>query len=65
MRRLIRSQSVAVDGRCEKSLVIREGQIAGLDPPAICLLAELIPPHGMGLPGSYTTTPPSTLLPSP
>lgn len=32
--------------------MIREGQIAGLGLPAICRPARLIPPHGMGLPGS-------------
>lgn len=42
--------------RCEKRLVIREGQIVGLGPPAICRLAKLIPRHGRGLPGSYPTS---------
>lgn len=49
------------DERCEKRLVIREGQIVGLGPPAICRLAKLIPLHGMGLPGSYPTFHPPSL----
>lgn len=43
-------------GDVRKRPVIREGQIAGLGPPAICRLAELIPRHGMGLPGSDPIT---------
>lgn len=54
------------DRRCRKRPVIREGQIAGLDPSAICQLAKLIPLRGMGLPGSSSTPlHPSSLSPAP